>query len=298
MANPKVSVIMTTYGHEQYIREAIEGVLMQIVDFQVELIIANDCSPDGTDQIVREIMQEHPNGHWIKNVLQAENLGMIGNSIDAFNHAKGKYMAFCEGDDYWTDPLKLQKQVDFLDCNQDYGLVCTNYNTTIAPSIDTDSSDIYLKDILLASSIGTLTALFRIEFIPMFKTVLSQKEYIMGDYQLWILIASHARIHKLGEVTAFYRVLKESASGRTDLIKKKRFALDVIDITNKYVDKLENPIDREEIVRERYGYLFKILTGSKGKDFLKYQVEYFKKIEKIKMIDLKILFAGLIKVYL
>jgi glycosyltransferase involved in cell wall biosynthesis len=110
-----VSVIMITYKHEQFIAKAIEGVLMQKCDFEVELIIADDCSPDKTEEKVFQIIKNHPKNSWIKYTKHKTNKGMISNFNWALNQCKGKYIAMCEGDDYWTDPLKLQKQVDFLE---------------------------------------------------------------------------------------------------------------------------------------------------------------------------------------
>ena len=117
---PKVSVCMITYGHEKFIEEAINGVLMQECDFVVELIIANDCSPDKTDAVIQNILCNHPRASWIKYIKHDKNLGMMPNFIFAMQECKGKYIALCEGDDYWTDPSKLQKQVDFLEANSDY----------------------------------------------------------------------------------------------------------------------------------------------------------------------------------
>lgn len=118
----KVSVCMITYGHEKFIAEAINGVLMQECDFDVELIIANDCSPDYTDAVIQSIIENHPKASWIKYLKHKENLGMMPNFIFAMQQCKGEYIALCEGDDYWTDPLKLQKQVDFLESNPEYGI--------------------------------------------------------------------------------------------------------------------------------------------------------------------------------
>ena len=118
-----VSVVMITYGHEKYIRQAIEGVLMQQGDFDLELVIANDCSPDNTDAVVQDVLSHHSNAHWIRYVRHEKNIGMMPNFIFALQQAKGKYVALCEGDDYWTDPFKLQKQVDFLETNLEY-VVC------------------------------------------------------------------------------------------------------------------------------------------------------------------------------
>lgn len=115
-----VSVVMITYAHEKFIREAIEGVLMQAVDFQIELIIADDCSPDKTQTVVRGIIDSHPKGNIIKYTRHTSNKGMLTNFIWALEQCKGEFISLCEGDDYWTDPKKLQKQVDFLANNKKY----------------------------------------------------------------------------------------------------------------------------------------------------------------------------------
>ena len=109
---------MITYNHELFIQEAIEGVLMQECDFKIELIIANDFSTDKTDEIIKNIIQKHPNGSWIRYIRHEQNLGMMPNFIDAISKCTGEFIALCEGDDYWTDPLKLQKQVDLLESNK------------------------------------------------------------------------------------------------------------------------------------------------------------------------------------
>lgn len=121
-----VSVVMITYGHDQFIGQAIEGVLMQKCDFDIELLIANDCSPDNTDEVVQKIIQDHPNANWIKYTKHKENKGMMPNFIWALQQAEGKYIALCEGDDYWIDPLKLQKQVLVMKDNPNCNIVYHN----------------------------------------------------------------------------------------------------------------------------------------------------------------------------
>jgi glycosyltransferase involved in cell wall biosynthesis len=118
--NIKVSVVMITFNHENYIREAIEGVLMQETDFEMELIISNDCSTDATNIVIEDFLLNHPNAFKVKYFNQEKNLGMMPNFIFTLNQSKGNYIAICEGDDYWTDTYKLQKQVDFLEANPEY----------------------------------------------------------------------------------------------------------------------------------------------------------------------------------
>ena len=120
-----VSVIMITYGHEKYIKEAINSVLSQQCNFDVELIIANDASPDESNYIIEKCLEENNSKISIKYLYRDTNMGMVSNLLDAVQKGTGKYMAMCEGDDYWTDVYKLQKQVDFLESNLDFSF-CTH----------------------------------------------------------------------------------------------------------------------------------------------------------------------------
>lgn len=126
---PLLSIVTITYNHEPYIRKCIEGVLMQQVNFPIEFIIAEDCSTDGTLTICKEYAEKYPD--LIQLITSDNNVGAIANERRAMKAAKGKYIAFCEGDDYWTDPLKLQKQVDFLEDHPEYSVTfhrCKHYN--------------------------------------------------------------------------------------------------------------------------------------------------------------------------
>ena len=113
-----VSVDMITYNHELYIAQAIEGVLMQKTNFKFELVIGEDCSTDTTAAVVKVYAQKYPD--IIKARYNEKNLGVQENGLKTIQECTGTYMAFCEGDDYWTDPYKLQKQVDFLEANPKY----------------------------------------------------------------------------------------------------------------------------------------------------------------------------------
>ncbi len=112
---PMVQVQTITYQHAPYIRDCIEGVLMQKTDFQFEYLIGEDCSTDGTRDIVFEYAKKYPGK--IRVITADENFGMMGNIRRCRMAARGKYIALCEGDDYWTDPYKLQKHVDFMEKN-------------------------------------------------------------------------------------------------------------------------------------------------------------------------------------
>ena len=127
-----VSICCITYNHEKYIRDAIEGFLMQKTDFPFEVLIHDDASTDGTADIIREYETKYPD--IIKPIYQTENQYSKGIKISAtynYPRAKGKYIALCEGDDYWTDPLKLQIQVNVLEKHPQYVFCCHRFKRYI-----------------------------------------------------------------------------------------------------------------------------------------------------------------------
>ena len=126
-----VTVCMISYKNEQFIKQAIDSIFMQKVNFDYDLVISNDCSPDGTDKIIQDYIKNHPKGNKIKYYLQEKNLGHFGNWSFIINKCQGDYVAILESDDYWTDENKLQLQYDFLENNKDYSTVfhdCTVQN--------------------------------------------------------------------------------------------------------------------------------------------------------------------------
>ncbi|NUM31338.1 MAG: glycosyltransferase [Bacteroidetes bacterium] len=126
MGTPLVSVILLTYNHEKYIRQCLKSVISQKTIFNFEVIIGEDCSKDNTLDICKEFKQQYP--ELIVLLLRKKNLGLGRNLIDTLSYAKGQYIAFQEGDDYWTDDLKLQKQVDILLKNEEIIAVTHNSN--------------------------------------------------------------------------------------------------------------------------------------------------------------------------
>lgn len=114
----RVSVIIATYNQERYIAKAIESVICQKCDFEYEVLIGDDASNDGTGEIVRKYADENP--ELISGIVRNKNLGPTKNFMDLFSRAKGEYIALLEGDDYWTDDKKLNKQVCFLDSHPEY----------------------------------------------------------------------------------------------------------------------------------------------------------------------------------
>lgn len=210
MNKPTVSVCMITYNHENYIREAVEGVLMQQCNFEVELILSNDCSIDKTDEVVQIIIQNHPNSSWIQYTNHSQNKGMMPNFIWAMQQCKGKYIALCEGDDYWTDPLKLQKQVDFLEANLNY-VLCFHQidilktNREIVNDFITKVPDNY-------ETIETLATLGNYIHTPsvVFRNIITEfpfefEQSPIGDYFLYMMLAEQGKLKYLEEKMAVYR---------------------------------------------------------------------------------------------
>jgi len=199
-----VSVLMITYAHENYIEQAINSVLMQECDFEVELIITNDCSPDNTDGVIKKIIKNHPRSSWIKYIKHDKNIGMMTNFVFTFNEARGKYIAICEGDDYWTDPNKLQKQIDFLENNSEYNLVghhATDSNSKLIGKHENDSfsfEDIYYRTLI----IPTASLVFRNNIV--FEDWIT-KVY-GGDKAIIFLNAKKGKLKILPFLGSFYRL--------------------------------------------------------------------------------------------
>ena len=207
---PLASVIMITYGHEKYIQKAIEGIFLQKTNFPVELIIANDCSPDNTDELVKEIIKKSPPNIQVRYTKHEANKGMNLNFIWAYQQVKGKYVAVCEGDDYWTDENKLQKQVDFLEQNLDYSISCHNIFLLNGDILSSESpydkeniQDTYtLDDLACRNIIPTLSVVYRHYNINFPDWYYSSP---MGDYPLMLWIAQKGKIKYFKEKMAVYR---------------------------------------------------------------------------------------------
>ncbi|UJF28769.1 glycosyltransferase [Kaistella sp. 97-N-M2] len=129
----RVSVCISAYNHEEFIEEALHSVLEQECNFDYEVILSNDHSTDCTHEVITRIIENHPHGDKIRYYNQAKNLGINGNLIYTLEQAAGKYIALLEGDDYWTDQNKLQKQFDFLESSPDY-TICTGGYESITPA--------------------------------------------------------------------------------------------------------------------------------------------------------------------
>ena len=231
---PKISVVTITYGHEHYITETLDGVLMQEYGGAVEFIIANDNSPDNTDELVKNYFKENPapENFEIKYTRHAQNKGMMPNFIWALEQAEGKYIALCEGDDYWTDPLKLQKQVDFLNSNPSYSACfhsVTKYqqvggNMTMVEI--PESGDFPANKNLLANKLHTASFVFRREYL-LESTLFNNKKTIGGDRLLVLSLAERGKLYFMKDNMAVYRIhdggVSNSLNNKDIVSYNKRF---------------------------------------------------------------------------
>ena len=143
---------MLTYRHEKFLKQSVEAVLDQQTNFEFELILANDNSPDNTDQVVEEIKENHPKAYRLKYYKNPQNLGVMKNSRKALEMVQGQYFATCESDDYWCDPQKLQRQVDFLESHPDYSICFHNARIEYFEDFGIKEAD-YLRDNLHADDL-------------------------------------------------------------------------------------------------------------------------------------------------
>jgi glycosyltransferase involved in cell wall biosynthesis len=264
---PKVSVSMITYDHEKFIEEAINGVLMQECDFDFELIISNDCSPDNTDAVIQKILQNHPKASCITYFNHKKNLGMMPNSTFALQQCTGKYIAACEGDDYWIDPYKLQKQVDFLEANPDY--VLSFHKIKILKSDGSLISDFITKVPENYETQETLARLGNYIHTPsiVFRNII--KEYPkelsispIGDYFLYMILTEHGKIKYLEDEMAVYRYGVGVISKMDDFMiacnNIKMYSCMIGAIKN--VDVKSILMKRQDMIIEQYGKSFERKT--------------------------------------
>lgn len=252
---PLVSVKMITYNHEPYIAQAIEGVLMQETEFPIELIIGEDCSTDRTREIVFEYQKKHPN--IIRVITSDHNIGATKNSCRTERACRGKYVAFCEGDDYWHNPKKLQKQVDFLELNTDYGVVHSDY---VAYEVSRkkrwptrklgalDDENAYEEIITGKRIVRTVTVCVRgtilRKAIETSFAELYNLEWPMGDLQRWFEFAKLAKVKYIDEKLATRNMLPESASRSKSNAKLLDFWCRAYEMRLHYLRKY--PISKED----------------------------------------------------
>lgn len=229
---PKVSICCIAYNHEPYIAQAIKGFLTQEMTFPIEIIIHDDASGDGTAEIIKEYANKYPS--LIVPILQSENQwsrGIRPSPTYVWPRVRGKYVAICEGDDYWTDPYKLQKQVDFLEANTDCSLcfhaaefVYANNpknNFTHRPKRIPNDFKFEMKHAILGGGgfMATNSMVFKRECLNKRPDWMDKAP--VGDIPLMLLCASQGKIGYIDEIMSAYRVMTPNSWSSTMLDRQK-----------------------------------------------------------------------------
>ena len=243
---PLVHTRTMSYNHEDFIKECLDGILMQKTTFPVQVLIHDDASTDSTSKIIQDYVLKYPK--LIKYYRQKENSYSQPDKHERrrefMSWRLGEYEAVCEGDDYWIDSLKLQKQVDFLESNHDYGLVVTDFsifhqkNKSLEESLfrnQPENFPIYdnLEDFLLNTGyMAPCTWLCRKEFLPK-----HNKNYVDGTFAWLLDIYAESKVGFIKDTTTVYRVLEESASHSKSRLKLYKRELGIKQIQFDYIEK-------------------------------------------------------------
>lgn len=274
-----VSVIMITYGHEKYIKQAVESVLNQKTNFLYELLISDDNSPDNTESVINKIIKENSNGAKINYTKHSSNLGMNENYFWSVNKCKGSLIAVCEGDDYWIDPLKLQKQVNFLLNNLNYSMVFTpaeiEFENSNRPNKlrnrykNYNTANFNLEDVLRLGGAfyPTCTSMYRKNIYELNSVNRFMTLHSTGDYPIAILASMKGKIGYINDITSVYRVQTNSVSNKLfdnckDCISvsKSKFEKNITFFNFLFNEiKVESKLQRELISKEKYILLSKYL---------------------------------------
>lgn len=263
----KVSICCATYNHEKYIAQALDSFLMQKTTFPFEVIVHDDASTDGTRAIIERYETKHPN--IIKPIYQAENQYSKGVGIHItylWPNAKGRYIAQCEGDDYWTDSYKLQKQIDFLESHSEYDLVHTDcdflydasgkliHSFNKSRGIDYTTYNNPFHGILTGDYvIKTLTVVVCKSAVEnALKRNIYKKQRLRGDLPLWLEIANHSGIGYLTDSTGVYRKRKGSLTHQEDRIKQLESQLDSKIIRVEFAERYNVPESIKRKVSNMY----------------------------------------------
>ncbi len=234
VVSPLVSIICNTYNHVNYIRQCLDGFLMQETNFPIEILVHDDASTDGTADIVREYEDKYPD--LIKPIYQTENQYSKGVKVSLkyqYSRAQGKYIALCEGDDYWTDPLKLQKQVDLLENNQDCVMCSSSYkiynqltNQYSNPRLNYGLGEYTLDNLILGDWLfHPLTVIFKRSVLDICD--LTKYKRIVDLILFYELLNHGGKGLFLSDVTAVYRLHDSGIWSRIHYAAKRQFEFDV-----------------------------------------------------------------------
>lgn len=270
---PLVSVCIITYNHERYIRKCLEGVMMQQTSFSFEVIIGEDCSTDNTRAIIKEFEARYPG--IIKPVYHEKNVGAQRNAYEfCLPRLTGKYIAICEGDDYWTDPHKLQKQVDFLEQNNDFVLcfhpVATigEHNEVIKQEEINAEMTVFDWKSMFQKHITTLSVVFR-NCITAAHEDFYHAEY--GDIFLFTVLSRYGKLAELGFMGGCYRKHAAGLYGGRKMADKYKGTIEtrrVMKNSPLFNEEQKREIEKT-ISREKKKYVKNLIKHGEVTDTLK-----------------------------
>lgn len=268
-----VAIKCAVYNHEPYLRQCLDGFVMQKTNFKFVAIVHDDASTDKSAEIIKEYAEKYP--EIIKPIYEIENQyskrnGSLRKVMESAIFATGcKYIAICEGDDYWVDPFKLQKQVDVLESSEYIGLVYSKVQyfyqskNKFKEEFGQEYND--YSSLLRKNCIPTLTAVLRTDLYKKYIEEIqpSTKGWKMGDYPMWLWFAQNSKLYFLNEIQGVYRVLDNSASHSTNYLTKLRFTINSAKITYYFASKYH--IDEIERLTQLLWVEFEYAVRTKDK---------------------------------
>lgn len=228
-----------TFNQSKYIEETLKGFVMQKTNFPFVAIVIDDCSTDGNQEIIRKYEINYP--EIIKGIYLTENhYSQKKSKLPYINpwRARAKYEALCEGDDYWTNPNKLQMQVDFLEANPNYGLcygIVRQYNQEKKAFLTNRGADyISFERLLHKNPIPTLSVCYRLDMYNQYRSEIDvpSMHWKMGDYPTWLWFAYHSKLKFFPEIMGVYRIQKSSFAHFTNIDKQIEFYKAGWDVAN------------------------------------------------------------------
>ena len=227
MEKYEMTVVTTTYNQEKYIEQCVKSILSQKTNFKYQLIVSNDKSTDRTEEILKNLSKKYHDK--LKVINQNHNLGPMENFITTLNEVHTKYVALCDGDDYWTDINKLQKQYDFLEKNLDYN-ICFHQTTIIYENEDKKKryypnnikETLSLDDLIKENFIPANSVVYRWKYQSKNSLINDfPKNIVPGDYYLHLIHAKGGKIKYLNQPMSVYRIQKEGMWYLTTQPKKQ-----------------------------------------------------------------------------
>ncbi len=277
---PKVSVVVITYNHVGYVEQTVRSLLAQRTRFPFEIVIGEDCSTDGTREVVRALAAERPDV--IRAVMSESNVGAHRNHRRTIEACRGEYLAWCEGDDLWHDPGKLERQAAYLDQHPDCAHVYSDYDevdtrsgkrTTriVARTLGSVPESPDIRDIL-AGKAGILTCTVmarRSDIVQVLEADphLHGGHFLMGDTPMWAEASLRGKIHFIPESLATRNLLPESATQSASLAKRLRFWASNAEMSWYLCEKHGLPRELADAHRKdwrRKSLRLAFLTGERG----------------------------------